>query len=405
MASSGFLILTIAVCLAACEAAHPPASPTFTLVPSPSPSPFQPATASFTPLPSLTFTPSPTSTSTATEYQSPPGGDTLRSLADAVGFGIGTPYLNPEIRDPAFLPTLTSEFNTVMLTTFMKKTQPESDRFDWSLADAVVQPALESGMRIQGGPLVYNNETAPAWLGFTSADCGAWTPEALEGILKDYIRTVISHFENRVSVWEVVNEPITSGNNCWRRILGDAYIGRAFLYAHESDPAAVLMLNEAFGWTGVDRDLTDQFLALVRSLKDAGVPLDAVGIQMHLNAEVLRPSYPEEFQYFLAEARKMGVRVMITEMDVYQGPPGYFADPFEIQKQVFNTIARICLEDPYCTDLTVWGVSDRYTWLLRIEGSPYPDPQPLLFDSGFLRKPAYFGVLDALREALRENWR
>ncbi len=395
----------ICVFLSACAAGGPfmdLPSPTFTS-PAPaltaSPSPFQPESPTFTPSPSATVTPSATPTESPSAYQTPPGGETLRFLADAEGFGIGAPYQYPEARDPAFQPLLTAEFNTVMLTTFMKKSQPEQDRFDWSLADAAFQLAQANGMAIVGGPLVYDNPTAPAWLGFGADYCGGWGADELEGILKNFIQTAVSHFAEKVGIWEVVNEPLTSGKNCWHALLGDEYINRAFLYAHEADPDAVLMLNEAFGREGIDRALTDRFMELVRRLKDSGIPLDAVGIQMHLSAELLRPTYPEEFQYFLHVARLNGVKVMITEMDVYQGPPGFMADPLGFQKEVFGTITRICLEDPHCTHLIVWGVSDRYTWLSQIEGGGFEKPQPLLFDRDFLRKPAYFGVLDALRAA------
>jgi endo-1,4-beta-xylanase len=397
-------LLGMVVCLSACAAggsgfdSPSPGAPA--LSPSPSPTPFQPATPSPTPSPTATVTPTPTPTGTPTEYQTPLGGETLRTLADAIGFGIGAPYLNPEARDPAFASVLASEFNTVMLTTFMKKTQPERGRFDWSVADAALQSAADGGLAVVGGPLVYDNATAPGWLAFDAADCGSWKPDTLEGILRTFVQTAVSRFTGRVSVWEVVNEPLTSAENCWRRILGEEYINRAFQYARQADPDAVLMLNEAFGREGVDAELAGRFLALVRRLKDAGVPVDSVGIQMHLSAEMLRPGYAEEFQSFLAEARRTGVRVMITEMDVYQGPAGYHADPFENQRRIFGTIARICLETPDCTHLMVWGVSDRYTWLSRIEGATFDDPQPLLFDEAYARKPAYFDVLDALRDAL-----
>jgi endo-1,4-beta-xylanase len=368
--------------------------------PTASPSPFQPETPAFTPSPSATVSPSATPTESPSAYLTPIGGETLRFLADSAGFGIGTPYLNPEARDPLFPPVLTTEFNTVMMTTFMKKVQPERDRFDWSLADSAFQLAQGNGMEIVGGPLVYDNLTAPAWLGFDTEDCGGWRADTLEGILKNYVQTTVSRFGKQVAIWEVVNEPLTSGENCWRAILGDEYIDRAFLYAHEADPDAVLMLNEAFSRAGVDRDLTDRFMALVRRLKDSGIPLDAIGIQLHLSADILRPTYPEEFRSFLHLARRHGAKVMITEMDVYQGPPGFFADPFDVQQEVFGTITRICLNDPRCTHLMVWGVSDRNTWLSRIEGGGFENPQPLLFDDEYLRKPAYYAVLDALRAAL-----
>jgi endo-1,4-beta-xylanase len=375
---------------------NPTPDPSPELIPSPTPTPFQPEVHS--PTPSATTTDTPTATSTPRPTVRPDA-NTLRAYADSIGFGIGTVYQALESRNPLFPPVFSTEFNTVMMTTFMKKTEPMRDRWDWSLTDDVLAQALSNHQMIIGGPLVYDNPTAPAWLLFDQPDCGKWNPSELEGLLRKYIQTVAARFGTQVAGWEVVNEPITSRDNCWRQLLGDQYIDRAFRYAHEANPDALLMLNEAFGWAGVDRSAADQFLALVQRLKASGVPLDAVGIQMHLRAEILRPTYPDEIQYFLDQAREIGVEVWITEMDVYQGGPGNFQNPSEVQKQIYHTVARTCLQSPICTRLIVWGVSDQYTWLAKLTGDDFFDPQPLLFDWQFQRKPAYFGILDALQEA------
>jgi endo-1,4-beta-xylanase len=397
IAGSCFLVL-----LASCKhvgpssPAHssPTPNPEFTL--SPSASPFQPENPVPTPTASATLELSVTPTSSATIDPNLNG--TLRYSADRIGFGIGTVYQSQEAHDPLFPSVVNTDINTLMMTTFMKKTQPARDRWDWSVADDALDLGLANGQKIIGGPLVYDNQTVPAWLKFDRPDCGAWTAAELEGILQEYIQTVVARFRGQVAAWEVVNEPLTSGDNCWRHTLVDRYIGRAFRHARAADPDARLFLNEAFGRAGVDKDPTDQLFSLVKSLKEAGVPLDAVGIQMHLSAEILRSSYPNEFRYFLRQARNAGVKVMITEMDVYQGPPGHFPDPLGVQKQIFNIVTRTCLSFPDCTDLLVWSVSDRYTWLAHLSGNNFIDPQPLLFDGQFGQKPAYFGVLEALQE-------
>jgi endo-1,4-beta-xylanase len=400
IAGSCFLVL-----LASCthvgpsSPAHfsPTPNPEFTL--SPSASPFQPENPSPTPTASATLELSVTPTSSATIDPNLNG--TLRYSADRIGFGIGTYFQIPEARDPLSPRVLQSEFNTLMMATFMKKTQPARDGWDWSVTDEVMQAGSANGQKIIGGPLVYDNPRAPAWLGFDKRDCGGWSADELEGILQTYIQTVVSRFRGKIYAWEVVNEPFSSDETCWHRILGEGYIGRAFGYAHAADPDARLFLNEAFGRDGVDRNSTDKFFSVVQSLRDAGAPLDSVGIQMHLNADILRPTYPEEFQYFLHQARKAGVRVLITEMDVYQGAPGFFQDPLNVQKQIFAAIARICLSFTHCTDLITWGISDRYTWLGRISGNDFIDPQPLLFDAQFQAKPAFYGVLEALQNTKR----
>ena len=368
-------------------------TPTAESIVTPSATPFQPE------LPSPIPTASPTLTPSATPTIPPASADTLRAAADRIGFGIGTVFQQAESKDPLFGPVFSTEFNTVMMTTFMKRTQPAQDKYDWSLTDDALAWASANQQTIIGGPLVYDNPTAPPWLKFDASDCGAWPPAELEVLMQNYIQTVVTKFGNQVAGWEVVNEPLTSGDNCWHKVLGDQYIDRAFQYAHAANPDALLMLNEAFGWDGVDKTLADQFFALVRRLQAAGVPIDVVGIQMHLRADTLRPTYPDEFQYFLDQAEKLGLKVWITEMDVYQGDPGTVQNPLEVQKNIFETIARTCLKSPICNRLIFWGISDRYTWLANLSGNEFIDPQPLLFDDQFGEKPAFFGVLQSLRDA------
>ncbi len=391
----GCLVMFLSSCAGSGSLFHYPLSIDRTpeLGRTPSASPFQPEA------PSPTVTASPTAEPSPTPTISPLKLDTLRAAADRIGFGIGTVFQQAESIDPLFPPMFSSEFNTAMMTTFMKRTQPQRDRFDWSLTEAALDQAQPNHQTIIGGPLVYDNVTAPAWLKFDTPDCGGWAPGDLEAMMQNYIQTVVSKFGDQVAGWEVVNEPLTSGDNCWHKVLGDQYIDRAFQYAHAANPDALLMLNEAFGWDGVDKTLADQFFALVRRLQAAGVPIDVVGVQMHLRADTLRPTYPDEFQYFLDQAKNLGLGVWITEMDVYQGDPGTVQNPLDVQKNIFATIAKICLQSPICNRLIFWGISDRYTWLAHLPGNEFTDPQPLLFDGQFGEKPAFFGVLQALRDA------
>jgi endo-1,4-beta-xylanase len=78
----------------------------------------------------------------------------------------------------------------------------------------------------------------------------------------------------------------------------------------------------------------------------------------------------------------MGLSVAITEMDVG-------ATKERPQARVYREAARVCVEAPNCTGLTVWGVTDVHSWL----GA---DARPLPFDADGRPKPA----LRALTETL-----
>lgn len=257
-------------------------------------------------------------------------------------------------------------------------------------------------MKLFGAALIYRPNTAPPWLVSLVRQSGFKPPaDELDRIMKNFIQTVVRHGGETYSAWEVVNEPLSSPNNPWGMTFGQVgYISKAFNYAHEANPSAQLVLNQTFGIDGVDREKTDQFFDLVRRLKASGVPIDVAGIEMHLDAQKLRPSYLEDFRYFLKSAREAGVESQITEMDVYQGPPGFFPDPMMNQKRIFHDVVSACLQDSNCKALYTWGLSDTHTWLALRPNHRLADAKPLLFDENYRKKPAYFGVLEALQERI-----
>jgi endo-1,4-beta-xylanase len=328
-----------------------------------------------------------------------PAPETLRQYADKLGFGIGNAIL-PRYwnRQPQFKPTLAREFNRAMTIVTMRQTQPQRGHFDFDAMDESSRFAKQHDMKLFGVALVYRNDSSPDWLHFNSLLCGSWSAQELDQILKEQIQTVVRHGGNDYYAWEVVNEPLAPGHNgCWGRVLGqDNMIAKAFQYAHEANPNVPLLLNDTFGQSGVDRDKTDEFFQLIARVRKLGAQIDAVGCQMHLEAQQLHPNYVEEFKYFLDQARKAGLQVHVTELDVYQGPPGAVQNPYEKQKEIYYNVVRTCVKDSNCTSVTVFGLNDDLTWLRT--NKDILDANPVLFDGAYNKKPAYYGVLDALKE-------
>jgi endo-1,4-beta-xylanase len=324
--------------------------------------------------------------------------ESLRHYADKMGFWVGSVIQGKFFRqDPPYQPVLGREFNLGISIVLMRHTQPERGRFEYSGMDRDREFAQAHNMKLFGQALVYRNDQSPDWLRFQSGHCGGWSARDLDAILKEHIETVVRHGGDAFYGWEVVNEPLDRGNNgCWSRVLGEQeVIAKAFRYAREASPQGVLLLNETFGRDGIDRGKVDEFFSMVTKLKGQGVPIDAAGIEMHLEAQNLHPNYVDEFKYFLSAARKAGVEAHVTEMDVYQGPAGAFPDAFAKQKEIFYNIAHTCLQDSNCKEFSVWGVGDRNAWH---PGGGLSDTAPLLFDESYGKKPAYFGVLQALKE-------
>lgn len=350
-----------------------------------------PASASQSPAPENT------ASRAAAKPQSTP---TLRSVADTFGFHIGGIMQPKMFDDPLYRDVLGSQFNVFTSFVFMKQVEPVEGHYNFSGMDRDMQFARDHQQKLFGAAPIYRaGVVAPDWLvpqrfgnfGRPAAD--------FDRIMKDYIETTLRHGGDSYYAWEVVDEPLSNKNQPWESVFGrDEYISKAFRYARAANPNTVLELNETFGQAGIDREKCDQFFELIERLKARGVPIDAAGTEMHIEAQQLRPAYLDELKYFLDRARAAKVQAFITEMDVYQGSPGAFADPMERQKQIYHDVTATCLADSNCNTLIFFGVSDIRTWLRAKVREPHADAQPLLFDEMFQPKPAYYGVLQALEE-------
>jgi endo-1,4-beta-xylanase len=254
-------------------------------------------------------------------------------------------------------------------------------------------------MKLMGHCLVYRNMQTAPWMNFRDQRCGGWSPKELDDILKEHIQAVVHHGGDTYYSWEVVNEPTNpTHNGCWSRVLGeDDYIVKAFQYAREANPNALLLLNDTFGQGGIDKERADEFWSMVNRLKKKGAPIDVVGTEMHWELPQLRPTYLDEFKDFLAKAREAGVKVHITEMDVYQGTDDT-PEAFNKQKEVFYNVVHTCLKDSNCIGFMTWGIADRYSWLRTSDWKNMPNAKPVLFDENYSKKPAYYGVLQALKD-------
>jgi endo-1,4-beta-xylanase len=326
--------------------------------------------------------------------------ETLREFADRAHLLIGTQLQEVQMhRDPQFKVVAGREFNLGASISVMRFSQPEQGHFNFGNMDQDIQFAREHNMKLMGTAMVYRAMSTPPWLNFTERGCGGWSRSALAEILTNQIQMMVRHGGDNFYGWEVVNEDLPFHNGCWGRVLGpEDYIAIAYKAARDANPNARLMINGTFGPAGIDMQQEHDFFASIRRLKARGVPIDQVGTEMHWDAARLHANYLEELNTFMRDARDAGVEVDITELDVEQGPPGSFPDPDANQKKVYHDITRTCLRNSNCVALMVFGVSDKSNWPAIRPRDPHPYATPLLFDLNYQRKPAYYGVLEALKE-------
>jgi endo-1,4-beta-xylanase len=316
---------------------------------------------------------------------SPPSSDSLKGAAASAGRLVGTAVQAGLLSDSQYNAVASREFNYLTAEYQMKWDVIERSRGsrDFGPGDAIVGYAASQAMRVKGHTLLWHGST-PAWVNALPAD-------ELRAAVEQHIRTVMEHYRGRIHAWDVVNEAVADNGSSlrdtvFRQRLGERYIADAFRIARQSDPSALLFYND-YGGEGTNAK-ADRIYALLQDLVSSGVPIDGVGLQMHISANNRPPDAA-----IAANMRRLaglGLIVHISEMDVrINDVAGSDQARLEIQRTTYRDVVRVCMLEPRCEAVTFWGFTDAHTWI--------GGDRPLLFDARYQPKPAYQGVLDALR--------
>ncbi len=322
---------------------------------------------------------------------------TLREAAECTGRLIGAALAASHLGENDYA-SAAREHNYVTAENEMKwgSIEPSRGNFNFGSADQIVNFALDNDMKIKGHTLVWG-EQLPSWVeGISSAT-------DLRAAMVDHIKGVMSHYKGKVSDWDVVNEVfITDGrtgdgnarlrDTVFSRVIGPSYIDDAFIAAREADPDALLIFNE-FANEGLS-DKSDAVYAMVKDMVERGIPIDAVGMQMHVGVNT-NPTV-EEVTTNMQRLADLGLKVFVSEMDV-NGCHGYTP---EETAAYYHDMVGVCVAQPACIGFTIWGVTDKYSWLnTSLEDSQCSggqSPFPLLWDDNYGKKSSYTAVMNAL---------
>lgn len=313
----------------------------------------------------------------------------LRTLSAEHGLWIGAAVDGQAIEnDPALAGLLARQFNSLTPENALKfgPLRPSPEVFDFAEADAIVAFGRDHAMQVRGHTLVWSNQL-PDWL-----LQGKWSRAELTEILQTHIATVVGRYRGQIAWWDVVNEAVDEQGNLaetiWSQGLGAEYLALAFTWAHAADPQAKLFYND-FGGEGLGPK-SDGIYRLVQGLLADGVPIHGVGLQFHCGLGWLPD--PQEVAANLERLAGLGLEVHITEMDVRLREPIRAAD-LRAQAEAYSEILRVCLQAKNCTAFTLWGATDRYSWI------PYTYPgwgSALIFDEDYQPKPAYDALIEVL---------
>jgi endo-1,4-beta-xylanase len=274
--------------------------------------------------------------------------------------------------------------------------QPSSGQFNYGNADRIVSFAEQNGMAIKGHTLVWYSQL-PSWV---SSMSGA---DRVRQTMLNHITQVMTHYRGKLHAWDVVNEAwqddgLALRNNVFLQNLGEGYIDEAFEAARAADPGTKLYYND-YGTEGMSAKANAVY-EMVRGMKERGVPIDGVGLQMHTRKGNGAPSV-SEFVQNLSRLAALGLEVVISEMDVVLCGSEPIAERLETQKSRYHDLVEACVQEPACKAITIWGISDRHSWLNNAGASTTgcqsgDSPRGLLLDDNYQKKPAYAGVVDAL---------
>jgi endo-1,4-beta-xylanase len=301
-----------------------------------------------------------------------------------------------------------NQFNSISPENILKweSVHPRPDTYAFDGPDKYVEFGERNNMFIIGHTLVWHSQT-PRWV-FQDADGKPLTRDALLKRMHDHIQTVVGRYKGRIKVWDVVNEALNDNGTLrqspWLRIIGEDYIAKAFQYAHEADPDAILRYND---YSLENEPKRKGAIALLKKLQAENVPVTALGMQGHAN--LIWPT-PELEDAAITDFAKLGLKIMVTELDIDASQRGQRNQSADValngqgagnagsstnglsdsaqQKlaERYRELFKVFLKHRDEISLvTFWGVTDADSWRRR--------GNPLLFDGNWKPKPAFDAVI------------
>jgi endo-1,4-beta-xylanase len=323
------------------------------------------------------------------------------------GLKVGVQSVKAQLQDPAFAQLAIANFQMLTPGNELKwarlRTGPDS--YNFTDADWMVSFAQQNGMLVHGHNLCWNAEgTNPSW--FPSV----LTKENARQYLTQHITTVMGRYRGRIDSWDIVNEPVVPWSKrsdglypgIWLNMLGPEYIDIAFHAAFAADPKALRVLNIYYVEHGIpeqEKARRDTLLLLQQCIR-RGVPIQAVGIESHLDAS--QPPGGADLARFLHDVRALGLEVLITELDVNDTQvPGNFQARDAVVAKCYSDYLLDVVPAAHVNRLVFWTASDKGNWLnsvhspkfQRADGAPH---RPGLLDENLIPKPAYTAVSEAI---------
>ena len=313
-------------------------------------------------------------------------------------FMIGVAVNGRNVSNPEQMALIKKEFNSITAENDMKPqpTEPKEGQFNWEAADRIANFARQNGIKLRGHCLMWHSQIGEWMLGDNP------TKEVFYARMKNHIQQVVSRYKDVVYCWDVVNEAMTDDKNAMDpyrqsamyKLCGDEFIAKAFQFAREADPKALLFYND---YNECDPVKSQRIYNMVKAMKQAGVPIDGIGMQGHYN--IYGPT-EKEVDDAITLYKKIVKHIHVTELDIRVNEEMGGQLRFSREGATVTDSVKQHLADQYArvfrvfrkhSDVidcvTFWNLGDRDSWL---GAANYPLP----FDSEYKPKLAYEFIKD-----------
>ena len=324
-------------------------------------------------------------------------------------FTVGVAVNMRNVSNPDQIALIKKNFNSITAENDMKPVslQPEEGKFNWENADKIANFCRENNIPLRGHCLCWHSQFAD-WM-FVDKKGKEVSKEVFYERLRTHIHAVVNRYKDIVYAWDVVNEAMADGDGRrmpWMKeepspyrqsrhfkLCGDEFIAKAFEFAREADPKALLFYID---YNAADPAKRDRIFNMVKKMKDAGVPIDGIGMQGHYN--IYGPSI-EDVDAAITKYATLVDHIHFTELDVRINeemggqlrfsrgeakPVAPYIDAL-LEAQYANLFKVFRKHKNVIKNVTFWNLSDHDSWL-GVNNYPLP------FDKNFKPKRAYYAI-------------
>lgn len=324
-------------------------------------------------------------------------------------FTIGVALNIRNVASPEQMAIVKKNFNSVTAENAMKpgEIHPKEDVWNFGGADSIANWCRANGIKMRGHCLAWHSQFAN-WM-FTDKKGKPVTKEVFYKRLRDHIHTVVNRYKDVVYAWDVLNEAIADGDGRrmpWMKeepspyrktkmmdLCGEEFIVKVFQFAREADPTVELFYND---YNAAQPAKRDRIFNMVKKMKEAGAPIDGIGMQGHYN--IYGPSM-EDVEAAIQKYSTIVDKIHFTELDLRTNEemggqlqfslgktsnvPQYIQTLHEAQYahlfRVFRKYKNVV------KNVTFWNLSDADSW---IGANNYPLP----FDKNLKPKKVYYTI-------------